>query len=147
MIVMETTPRKKLSKQEAYRLIEDYFSSGELPSVFYSRVGLSEGQFYKWRRRYLSDHPQFAKRLGIVIGKDVSIARGNNRKSITKVPSTTSGFGRIIDVSDSTPITASAVTASSNSIFAYELCYPNGVVLRLPVGTTALSLTELIRLY
>lgn len=143
---MESAQRIKLSKSEAYRLIEDYFSSGELPSVFYSRVGLSEGQFYKWRRRYLSDHPQFAKRLGIVIRKDVSVESGNNRKSITKFPSMTSGFGRI-DVSDSTPITASAVTASSNSIFAYELCYPNGVVLRLPVGTTASSLTELIRLY
>lgn len=32
----------KLSKSEAYSLIEEYFSSGELPSVFYRRVGLSD---------------------------------------------------------------------------------------------------------
>ena len=29
-----------MSKDEAYSLIEEYFSSGELPSVFYRRVGL-----------------------------------------------------------------------------------------------------------
>ena len=32
--------KSRMSKDEAYSLIEEYFSSGELPSVFYRRVGL-----------------------------------------------------------------------------------------------------------
>jgi len=46
-------PRKekdRLSKKESYSLIVAYYSSGELPSVFYRRVGLSDNQFYGWGR-------------------------------------------------------------------------------------------------
>ncbi len=64
---MGATQRMKLSKSEAYSLIEEYFSRGELPSVFYRRVGLSDNQFYGWRKRYLRDHPSLAKRLGVNI--------------------------------------------------------------------------------
>lgn len=43
--IMVATQKVELSKSEAYSLIEEYFSSGELPSVFYRRVGLSDNQF------------------------------------------------------------------------------------------------------
>ena len=49
--------KSRMSKYEAYSLIEKYFSSGELPSVFYRRMGISDKQFYAWRQRYLRDHP------------------------------------------------------------------------------------------
>lgn len=149
MIVMETTPRKKLSKLEAYSLIEDYFSSGELPSVYYRRVGLSDKQFYAWRQRYLRDHPSFAHRLGISLtGKSPRNAsyKLSLDSSRHKSASEKTGFARI-DVSDSTPTTTSAAAATSNHSFAYELCYPNGVVLRLPAGIAVSTLAELIRLY
>ncbi len=62
---MEAERKSRLSKDEAYSLIEQYYQSGELPSVFYRRVGLSDKQFYAWRQRYLRDHPSLAKKLGI----------------------------------------------------------------------------------
>lgn len=144
---MEALPRKKLSKMEGNSLIEQYFSSGELPSVFYNRVGLSEGQFYKLRRRYLRDHPQVAKRLGITIREDGCVVRPQHRKqeSRTKTDSNISGFARI-EVSGLTASTTPSV-ASSNLTPVYELCYPNGVVLRLPAGIAVSSLSELIKLY
>ncbi len=43
---MEEDRKSRLGKDEVYSLIEDYFSSGELPSAFYRRVGLSDKQFY-----------------------------------------------------------------------------------------------------
>ena len=49
--------KSRMSNDEADSLIEEYFSSGELPSVFYRRVGISDKQFYAWRQRYLRDHP------------------------------------------------------------------------------------------
>ena len=78
--IMVATQKVKLSKSEAYSLIEEYFSSGELPSVFYRRVGLSDNQFYGWRKRYLRDHPSLAKRLGI------SIASNPPRNASYKLP-------------------------------------------------------------
>lgn len=139
---MKTTHRSKLSKSEAYSLIEAYFSSGELPSVFYSRVGLSEGQFYKWRRRYLQDHPQASHQLGIPV-RDDSRIDCKNHKSTSKAQSTLTGFARV-DISEPhIPITST----SASSLSTYELCYPNGVVLRLSADITTSSLMELIKLY
>lgn len=56
----------RLTKGVVYPLIEKYYSSRDLPSVFYKREGLSESQFYTWRQKYLQDHPSVAKKLGIV---------------------------------------------------------------------------------
>lgn len=141
---METVPRR-LSKDEAYSLIEDYFSSGDLPSVFYSRVGLSEGQFYKWRRRYIQDHPHIASQLGFSLSNSKTPRNANYNivpKPASDTTSSTSskcGFARL-DVS-----TSSATPTSSAS--TYELCYPNGVVLRLPADIPTSSVMELIKLY
>ena len=143
---MESAHRIKLSKSDAYRLIADYFSSGELPSVYYRRVGLSAKQFYAWRKRYLRDHPSLAKQLGV----DLTVKTPRNasyRLSAKDKPSVSNkGFVRV-EVSDSEPAAPPPAAIFTNPSLAYELCYPNGVVLRLPVGTTASSLTELIRLY
>ena len=135
---MGSAQRKQLSKSEAYSLIEDYFSSGELPSVFYRRVGISDNQFYGWRKKYLCDHPTLAKKLGIdLIGKTPRNA-SYRLSTKDKLSVSDKGFTRV-EVSD--PVSA---TISST---AYELCYPNGVVLRLPIGTAIPTLAELIKLY
>ncbi len=55
----------KFGKKEAYSLIEQYYSSGELPSVFYRRMELSDNQFYSWRKKYLRDHPSLTKKLSV----------------------------------------------------------------------------------
>ncbi len=50
---MENKKYDRLTKCLVYPLIEKYYRSGDLPSVFYKREGLSESQFYTWRQRYL----------------------------------------------------------------------------------------------
>lgn len=135
---MGSSQRIKLSKSEAYSLIEEYFSSGELPSVFYRRVGLSDNQFYGWRKKYLLDHPSLAKKLGIdLTGKTPRSA--SYTLSTKDNPSVSDkGFARV-EVSDSEP--------AATSGFTYELSYPNGVMLRLPIGISTSTLSELIKLY
>ena len=141
---METPPRR-LSKEEAYSLIEDYFSSGELPSVFYRRVGLSENQFYSLRKRYLRDHPHIARQLGLSHGNGKTPRNTSYNikpqptSNTTNSTSSKCGFARL-DVS--TP----SLDVSS-SLSAYELCYPNGVVLHLPADIATATLMELIKLY
>ncbi len=137
--------KSRLSNDEAYSLIEQYYQSGELPSVFYRRVGLSDKQFYAWRQRYLRDHLSLAKKLGI------SLTGKTPRNASYKLPLNTTpptsasaasapsgGFSRV-EVSASVPVATSG--------FAYELSYPNGVLLRLPDGISISSLSALIRLY
>ena len=145
---MGATQKVKLSKSEAYSLIEKYFSSGELPSVFYRRVGLSDNQFYGWRKRYLRDHPSLAKKLGVdLTGKSPRNAsyklplNTTHPTSVSEVSSPSRGFARV-EVSDT-----SAHHSSFTDTSLYELCYPNGVVLRLPTSTAIPSLAELIKLY
>ena len=127
-----------MSKDEAYSLIEQYYQSGELPSVFYRRVGISDKQFYAWRQRYLRDHPSFARKFGVdLVGK--SPRNSSYRLSTNYKPSVfDKGFARV-EVSDSEPVATLG--------FAYELCYPNGVMLRLPIGISTSPLSELIKLY
>lgn len=139
--IMGATQKVKLSKSEAYSFIEEYFSSGELPSVFYRRVGLSDNQFYGWRKRYLRDHPSLAKKLGVdLTGKSPRNASYKlSPKDKPSVPD--KGFARV-EVSDT-----SAHHTSFTDTFLYELCYPNGVVLRLPTSTAIPSLAELVKLY
>lgn len=48
---------ERLTKGIVYPLMDKYYESGDLPSTFYWREGLSECQFYTWRQRYLRDHP------------------------------------------------------------------------------------------
>lgn len=140
---MENKKYDRLTKSLVYPLIEKYYASGELPSTFYKREGLSESQFYTWRQKYLRDHPAIAKKLGIAL-KPV---RPSVRQSIeTDKPSSAAaprhGSGGFVQVDvPSLPAPASTVEG------VYELCYPNGVKLRVPPTTTAEQLSALVKLY
>lgn len=78
---MENKRYDRLTKSLVYPLIEKYYSSGDLPSVFYKREGLSESQFYTWRQRYLRDHPSVAKKLGVVPKPARSASRRQQSKA------------------------------------------------------------------
>lgn len=77
---MENKKYDRLTKGLVYPLIEKYYRSGDLPSVFYKREGLSESQFYTWRQRYLRDHPAVAKKLGIEVKQG-----GNGSRRSSKI--------------------------------------------------------------
>ena len=77
----------KLTKGTAYPVIERYFASGELPSTFYRREGLTEHQFYKWRKCYLKDHPVLASRLGLDVPPSRSRKKACKRKDSGPVDS------------------------------------------------------------
>ena len=49
-----------LSRQEGMAHIENFYRSGQRPSAYYTQHGLTECQFYGWRRRYLALHPEAA---------------------------------------------------------------------------------------
>lgn len=140
---MDNKKYDRLTKSLVYPLIEKYYRSGDLPSVFYKREGLSESQFYTWRQRYLRDHPALAKKLGIEVqqGGNGSGRTSKNQGSTPSIPEGKAGFVRVT-VPESCAPRASAIEAS-----VYELCYPNGVRLRLPAGISLSDLGILIKLY
>lgn len=138
---MENKKYDRLTKSLVYPLIEKYYRSGELPSVFYKREGLSESQFYTWRQHYLRDHPSLAKKLGIEVKPPRTSSR-RARPSASSVESSSSsdiGFVRVEASKESSVSTASAD--------GYELSYPNGVRLRVPLTTPADRISTLIKLY
>ena len=138
---MENKKYDRLTKSLVYPLIEKYYASGDLPSTFYKREGLSESQFYTWRQKYLRDHPTLAKKLGMAL-KPV---RPSARKSPAKPSSPVEpppGVGGFIQVD-----VASFPTPTSTVEGVYELCYPNGVRLRVPSTTPAEQFSTLIKLY
>jgi hypothetical protein len=49
-----------LSRKEGLAHIENYYLSGQRPAEYYKSNGLTECQFYGWRRQYLSLHPEAA---------------------------------------------------------------------------------------
>ena len=132
---MENKKYDRLTKGLVYPLIEKYYRSGDLPSVFYKGEGLSESQFYTWRQRYLQDHPSVAKKLGIEVkpGGNGSSRSSKHQVSRPSVPDGKEGFVRVTVPSGAAP----CPSASEASV--YELCYPNGVRLRLPAGIAASS--------
>lgn len=134
---MENKKYDRLTKSLVYPLIEKYYRSGELPSVFYKREGLSESQFYTWRQHYLRDHPSLAKKMGIV-PKPARTPSGCARP-VSPVTSASSGFVRVESSKESS---LSTVPADG-----YELSYPNGVRLRIPLTTPADRISMLIKLY
>ncbi len=148
---MEVAHKERLSKSEAYSLIEEYYSSGELPSVFYRRVGWSDNQFYGWRKKYLREHPSIAKKLGIsAAGQSPRNASyhlsakptaNSQSASASEHPVSESGFTRVEVSASPHTYTPSAITSG------FELCYPNGVVLRLPVGIATAYISELVKCY
>jgi len=48
---------RPLSQSEGFGHIENYYRSGLRPREYYRQHGISEWQFYNWRKRYLSSHP------------------------------------------------------------------------------------------
>lgn len=138
---MDTKKYDRLTKSLVYPLIEKYYASGELPSIFYKREGLSESQFYTWRQKYLRDHPSLAKKLGMAVKQ----AGPSTRKSTAKSSSAAApadGSGGFIQVD-----VASVSPPPVNVEGVYELCYPNGVKLRVPSTTTSEQLSALVKLY
>jgi len=140
---MENKTYDRLTKNLVYPLIEKYYRSGDLPSVFYKREGLSESQFYTWCQRYLRDHPAVAQKLGISVKPVVigSIRSAKKKVSTPSAPDRKEGFVRV-----TVPV-ASAPRPSASEPPIYELCYPNGFRLRLPAGIATSDPSILIKLY
>lgn len=138
---MENKKYDRLTKSLVYPLIEKYYSSGDLPSVFYKREGLSESQFYTWRQRYLCDHPSVARKLGVEPKPARTPPRRNQSKAASGEPASPAnvGFVRVEASEESSAATAGAA--------CYELSYPNGVQLRVASTTPADRLSALIKLY
>jgi hypothetical protein len=49
---------RMISRSEGMAHIENYYHSGLRPGEYYNQHGLTECQFYGWRRRYLALHPE-----------------------------------------------------------------------------------------
>jgi len=49
---------RPLRRSEGLAHIENYYLSGQRPSEYCKEHGITECQFYGWRRRYLELHPQ-----------------------------------------------------------------------------------------
>lgn len=111
-----------LTKEIAYPIIARFLKSGGLPSDFYKKEGLSESQFYTWRKRYLKDHPQ-------ALSKSIP----TDKESKEPQP----GFH---------PIQVSAPKPPEQDS-RIELEYPNGVVLRVDGALNEVRLASLIKLY
>lgn len=138
---MDNKKYDRLTKSLVYPLIEKYYASGELPSTFYRREGLSESQFYTWRQKYLRDHPSIAKKLGFALKPTGPSTRKSTVKS-SSAAAPPDGSGGFIQV-DVASVSPPPVNVES----VYELCYPNGVKLRVPPTTAADRLSALIKLY
>lgn len=138
---MENKKYDRLTKSLVYPLIEKYYASGELPSTFYKREGLSESQFYTWRQKYLRDHPAIAKKLGMALKPPgTSVRKSPSKPSSPVEPPHGSGGFIQVDVPSVSP-------PPVNVESVYELCYPNGVKLRVPPTTAADRLSALVKLY
>lgn len=138
---MENKKYDRLTKSLVYPLIEKYYASGELPSTFYKREGLSESQFYTWRQKYLRDHPSIAKKLGFALKPTGPSTRKSTVKS-SSAAAPPDGSGGFIQVD-----VASVSPPPVNVEGVYELCYPNGVKLRVPSTTTSEQFSALVKLY
>jgi transposase-like protein len=108
-----------LTKEIAYPMIVRFLKSGGLASEFYKKEGLSESQFYTWRKRYLKDHPSDSTQAVPVV-KEPQTSFHPIQISAAKQPDQTSGI---------------------------KLEYPNGVVLRVEGTLNAVWLASLIKLY
>jgi hypothetical protein len=49
---------RPLSQSEGFAHIKNYYCSGLRSRDYYKQHGISEWQFYQWRKRYLAVHPQ-----------------------------------------------------------------------------------------
>lgn len=111
-------PGTRLSKRQAYPLIEQYFRSGLMPRDFYNQVGWSDNQFFSWRKRYMEEH---------------------NMLTEEEFAPTT-----FHPIAVNLPENPTMVKTEEN--FTIEITYPNGVTLRVYSKNTA-QLVDLIKLY
>jgi hypothetical protein len=58
----------QLSRSEGFGHIETYYQSGLRPSQYCKQHGITEYQFYGWRRRYHQEHPKSEIAAGSVKG-------------------------------------------------------------------------------
>ena len=120
-----------LTKEIAYPIIARYYKNGGgLPSTFYNKEGLSECQFYTWRKRYVKDHPE-------ALTPSAPFLRSVNLPK----PSAPTNFHPI---QVSAPVSASEKSDLTSRI---ELEYPNGVILRVDGILNDSRLASLIKLY
>ena len=49
---------RPLTRSAGLAHIENYYRSGLRPSEYFSQHGLTDSQFYSWRKRYLALHPE-----------------------------------------------------------------------------------------
>ena len=49
---------RRLSKEEGFVLMADYYHSGMSNIEYYKTHDISAWHFYKWKRLYLLDHPE-----------------------------------------------------------------------------------------
>ena len=110
--------KKKLTKREAFPIIEKYFRSGLVPREFYRQEGWSDNQFFLWRKRYMEEHNMF--------------------KSEESEPITFHPIGL------TSP--ESSLSEKTEQGFTIEIIYPNGVILRVYSKNTS-QLVDLIKLY
>jgi transposase-like protein len=118
----ERTIASPLSKSAGYKLIEGYYRQGGIGAKsYYTQQGVSEWQFYNWRRRYLQEHPEW---------REVSPPIVEEKKK--KVY----------------PIEIEAPIRDEASSTAIEIRYPHGVILRFnnSIGIDITELTALVKI-
>lgn len=91
----------------------------------------------------MRDHPAVVEKLGMEVkpGGNGLRRSSKNQGSTPSIPNGKEGFVRV------TVPASSAPRPSASDASVYELCYPNGVRLRLPAGIVASDLSILIKLY
>ena len=109
--------RGRLTKQQAYPIIEKYFRSGLMPCDFYRQEGWSDNQFYSWRKRYMEEH-----------------------NMLTEETFEPANF-HPIEINPTEDI-----STETKEGFSIEIVYPNGVTLRVYSKNTT-QLVDLIKLY
>ncbi|MDR3326788.1 MAG: hypothetical protein LBT04_01415 [Prevotellaceae bacterium] len=115
----ERTSVSRLSKAEGYNLIADYYRQGGIGAKsYYTQHGVSEWQFYNWRRRYLQEHP----------GVSHPIEEEKKQKVY--------------------PVEIEAPIRDEASSVAIEIHYPHGVILRFKnrIGISITELTSLVKI-
>lgn len=118
-------PGMRLTKRQAYPIIEQYFKSGLMPRDFYNQVGWSDNQFFSWRKRYMEEHNMLSEEeFGTASFHPITINSSE----------------------DNTSVKAEQKAAAEEEEFTLEIVYPNGVTLRVYSKNTA-QLVDLIKLY
>jgi hypothetical protein len=115
----DRTIASPLSKSAGYKLIEGYYRQGGIDAKsYYTQQGVSEWQFYNWRRRYLQEHPEVSP----------PIVEEKKKKVY--------------------PIQIEVPIRDETSSMAIEIRYPHGVILRFnnSIGIDITELTALVKI-